>query len=90
MSRPLPSGSVVVFALVIATLVLSVPTSADTTILWTTASDFDGGTKSQPSPVDGNYQVETNTDNPGITTNQLELASIKGDRFTLADADAVL
>lgn len=58
--------------------------SADTE--YTTTSNFDAGTKSQPTPVDGNYGVETLTDNPGIAANQLELTSIKGDSFTLGDA----
>ena len=55
---------------------------------WSTVSDFDGGTKSQPSPTDGNYGVETNTDNLGVANGNLELASMKGDSFTLADSDA--
>ncbi len=55
---------------------------------FTSTGDFDAGTKSQPSPVDGNYQVETNTDNPGISVGSLELTNLKGDSFTLADADA--
>lgn len=55
---------------------------------FTTTADFNVGTKGQPSPADGNYGVETITDNPGISANQIELASIKGDSFTLADSDA--
>ena len=55
---------------------------------WTTTLDFDGGTKSVPTPADGNLQVETITDNAGIREDQLELASIKGDKFSVGDTDA--
>jgi len=60
--------------------------SALTTTSFTTTADFDGGTKQDPS--DGNFGTETVTDNPGITANQLELSSLKGDAFTYADANA--
>jgi len=64
------------------------PAAAATTHTWTSTADFDLGVKSQPGPADGNYEVETSTDNPGITAGQVELGSLKGDAFTLADADA--
>jgi hypothetical protein len=48
-------------------------------------SDFDAGTKSSS---DGNYDCETETDNPTITSGQLELGNCKGDAFNLSDGDA--
>lgn len=58
----------------------------DPTTTWSTTADFDAGTRSNPG--DGNYGVETTTDNIGIANGQLELASLKGDSFGLDDADA--
>ena len=84
------TGSVPCLAvLMTAALLLSAPiASALTTITFTSTADFDAGTKSQPAPADGNYQVETNTDNLGIAAGAFELTSLKGDSFTLADTDA--
>ena len=56
------------------------------TTTWTTTTDFDGGTKSASS---GNYEVETATDNGGITANELVLGNMKGDMFNYADADGL-
>jgi len=58
---------------------------ADFTI--TTTADFDAGVKSQPSPADGNYEIETITDNPANTANQIILANMRGDAFNFDDAD---
>ena len=79
--------AVMVLALVVA-LIISGSVSAQGTLTFTSTADFDAGTKSQPSPADGNYQVDTTTDNLGIATGSFELTSLKGDSFTLADADA--
>jgi hypothetical protein len=56
---------------------------ADFTI--TTTADFDAGTKNDPG--DGNYGVETITDNPAMTANQLELTGKHGSNYIKADAD---
>jgi hypothetical protein len=53
---------------------------------FSSTTDFDAGTKS--SPGDGALEVETRTDNPAIADGTLELASSRGDGFTLDDADA--
>jgi len=53
---------------------------------WTTTADFDSGTKNQPG--DGNYGVETLTDNLRIADSSMELASLKSDTFYFADTDA--
>lgn len=54
------------------------------TITWTTTADFNAGTKSSSG---GNFEIETNTDNLGISSDAFELGSQKGDSFTFADAD---
>jgi len=51
-----------------------------------TTADFDAGTKDAPG--DGNFGVETSSDNPGIAPDRLELASLRGDAFTFPDPDA--
>lgn len=53
---------------------------------WSSTAAFDGGTKSDPG--DGNYGIESVTDNGGIAAGTMEIASVKGDSFTYADADA--
>lgn len=68
-----------------AALVSVAPIVAAATVTFTSTADFDGGTKSNPG--DGNYGVETVTDNLGIAAGGFELSSMKGDSFTLADAD---
>ena len=86
-----PKAVVLLCLLLAAPIVLvsAAPVSASPgTVTFTSTADFDAGTKSQPSPADGNYQVETNTDNLGIAAGGFELASLEGDSFTLADADA--
>ncbi|MFO7872656.1 MAG: LamG domain-containing protein, partial [Candidatus Undinarchaeales archaeon] len=50
-----------------------------------TTADFDAGNKSSSS---GNYEVETNTDNPVITADEIQLGNKYGDAFNFADADA--
>ena len=60
--------------------------AAPATVTFTSTADFDGGTKSDPA--DGNYGVETVTDNGGVTAGSFELASGEGDEMTYADADA--
>ena len=51
----------------------------------TTTSDFDAGAKYSS---DGNYEIETNTDNPSIPADQIQLTNKKGDKFNLTDSDA--
>jgi len=53
--------------------------------LWTSTGDFDTGTYTTSL---GNREVNSNTCNPGIPTGQMELDSMKGDSFCIADADA--
>jgi hypothetical protein len=67
---------------------LSFNAKASVNTTFTTTANFDSGTKSQPVPADGNYQIETTTDNPGITSGSIELSSLKGDAFNFADSDA--
>ncbi len=55
----------------------------DTT--YTSTADFDGGTKNDPA--DGNYGIETSSDNTATATGALELANLEGDTFSLADGD---
>jgi hypothetical protein len=55
-------------------------------VSFTSTADFDAGTKDVPG--DGNYGVETATDNPAIVPGQIELASVAGDSFTLDDPNA--
>lgn len=50
-----------------------------------TTAEFDAGTKNDPG--DGNYGVETNTNNPAIPADQIEPANMRGDRFDKLDAD---
>lgn len=49
-------------------------------------SDFDAGFKANNS--DGNFNIETYTDNLNISSDTFELSSKYSDRFTFADADA--
>lgn len=83
--RPL-SAALVCVLLASAFVVISPRVGAATTVNFASTSAFDLGTKGNPG--DGNYNVETSTDNPGIPVDHLELASLKGDAFTLPDADA--
>jgi len=77
--------SLVLIGMLVSISLLSIPASAQD-VTYTSTADFDGGTKNDPA--DGNYGVETNTDNLGIAAGSLELSSLKGDSFTLADTDA--
>jgi hypothetical protein len=56
--------------------------------LWATTAEFDAGTKSQPIPADGNYQIESITDNLRVGANAFSLASNQADTFSLGDSDA--
>lgn len=63
----------------------SIPPQAFQEKVWTSTADFDGGTYSESS---GNREVNSNSCNLGITADQIELDSLKGDSFCVADADA--
>lgn len=52
---------------------------------FTTTGDFDAGTYSTSS---GNREINSNSCNLGIGTGAIELDSLKGDSFCIADADA--
>ncbi len=67
-------------------LYISPPPAAGSAPTYGTTADFDAGTKNTPG--DGNFGVETATDNPGVVADRLELASLKGDAFDVPDADA--
>jgi hypothetical protein len=81
-------GFLAVAALLIVSSFVVVPSgfAAAASPTFAATEDFDAGTKS--SPGDGAFGVETRTDNPGIASGVLELASAKGDAFAFADADA--
>jgi hypothetical protein len=89
MPSPKPTTVVAVVLFVLMSVLIFVPgmAKADSTVAFTSTADFDAGTKSQPGSPDGNYQVETVTDNPVIAVGSFQLASVSGDSFTLADAD---
>ena len=74
----------IVLALVVQVLVIA-PIVQAVTITWTSTADFDGGTKASSA---GNFEIETVTDNLGITAGSFELGSLKSDLFTFADTDA--
>jgi hypothetical protein len=52
--------------------------------IYSSTGDFENGTKSLSN---GNFEIETNVDNPGIQKNNLELSNGKGDRFNVDDSD---
>lgn len=54
-----------------------------------TISDWDTATKSTPGTPDGNFEIESNIDNPSIAVGDFELGNIKGDRFNTDDANAI-
>src|SRR3990172_3622830 len=83
--RPLLASSFVFLFIVAGLFVLPSPASGQSATFTTTA-DFDAGTKNLPG--DGNFGVETRTDSPAVPADQLELASVRGDSFTLSDPDA--
>jgi hypothetical protein len=84
-NRILPS---LFLSFVLTLILLLSPIVSASSATFTTTADFDSGTKSQPGSPDGNYQVETVTNNPVIAAGSIELASMKGDDFGFADADA--
>ena len=66
-------------------VVPDISSAEESVATWTTTADFDSGMKSLPG--DGNYGVETYTDNVRVASNSFELSNIKGDSFTLYDLD---
>jgi len=57
------------------------------TLIGGSTAAWNACTKSQPTSPDGNYEVETITDNPSITADKLVLANRHGDGFTIDDND---
>lgn len=55
---------------------------------WSSTSQFDSGTKSEPSPTDGNYGVETSTDSGWIDEGEIQLTSRHADLFSYDDLDS--
>src|SRR3990172_104979 len=77
--RRIVASSFVFLFIVAGLFVLPSPASGQSATFTTTA-DFDAGTKNVPG--DGNYGVETRTDNLAVPADQLELASVRGASFT--------
>lgn len=84
---PLKRELRVFLGLAVALIVLlAIPRLVAADATFTSTADFDAGTKSDPG--DGNYGVETITDNLQVASGSLELSSLKSDTFSHSDSDA--
>lgn len=74
--------SIFILSMVVIPLVPIGSAAPVTLATWTTTADFDSGTKSVPFVGDGNYEVETITDNPTAAAGAIGLLNKFGDTFT--------
>ena len=79
--------SMLVAALFLGMMLMPSIAIGDSADEYTTTGEWNTGTKGDPG--DGNYNVETETDNFKYGTGNLTLANMYGDEFTYADVDAL-